>query len=611
MTMSPSLRARRAWQSTYDIARVIETLFIFCYNTHMDFNQKPLKIFFSYYKPHIGLFIADMFCAFFMAAIDVAFPMFSRYALNTLIPNYQLRTFLILVGILLVGFCIHKMCNWFVAYWGHVFGNRVEQDMRRDVFDQLEKLPFSFYDTNRTGKIMSRATTDLFEITELAHHGPEDFSIAVLNLLGAFVMLLTIRWELAIFVFIAMPVMILIVIVSRRNLSKASTLVKETTAEVNASLESSISGIRVTKGFNNEDFERARFDVSNKQYSAAKQNRFKYMASFFSNIEFCNNLLSLMTLGVGGYFIMKGKMTLPDLVAANLFVATFVSPIKRLNGFVEQFITGMAGFNRFLEIMRTDTEPEDAPDAVDILSARGNISFKDVNFSYTSDFPVLNDVNLEIHSGEKFALVGASGGGKSTICNLIPRFYEITGGSISLDGIDIRHIKKQSLRSQIGIVQQDVFLFAGTIRENIAYGKPNASDEEIQAAARRAEIHDDIMKMPNGYDSIVGERGIKLSGGQKQRVSIARCFLKNPPILILDEATSALDTTTEIKIQHSFDELSKGRTTLVIAHRLSTIKNADMIAVVNDKGIVEQGTHEQLMNKKGEYYRLQSAQVSD
>ena len=308
---------------------------------------------------------------------------------------------------------------------------------------------------------------------------------------------------------------------------------------------------------------------------------------------------------------MKGKMTLPDLVAANLFVATFVSPIKRLNGFVEQFITGMAGFNRFLEIMRTDTEPEDAPDAVDILSARGNISFKDVSFSYTSDFPVLNDVNLEIHSGEKFALVGASGGGKSTICNLIPRFYEITRGSISLDGIDIRHIKKQSLRSQIGIVQQDVFLFAGTIRENIAYGKPNASDEEIQAAARRAEIHDDIMKMPNGYDSIVGERGIKLSGGQKQRVSIARCFLKNPPILILDEATSALDTTTEIKIQHSFDELSKGRTTLVIAHRLSTIKNADMIAVVNDKGIVEQGTHKELMDKKGEYYRLQNAQVSE
>ena len=576
----------------------------------MDYTKHPLKIFFSYYKPHVGLFIADMICAFFMAAIDVAFPMFTRYALNTLIPNHQLRTFLILVVILFAGFCLHKACNWFVAYWGHVFGNRVEQDMRRDVFDHLEKLPFSFYDTNRTGKIMSRATTDLFEITELAHHGPEDFSIAMLNLIGSFVLLLTIRWELAIIVFIMLPLIFFIVYTSRKNLTQASTKVKETTAEVNAGLESSISGIRVTKGFCNEDFERERFAVYNKQYSAAKQGRFRYMASFFSNIEFCNNLLSLLTLAVGGYFIMKGKMTLPDLVAANLFVASFVGPIKRLNGFVEQFTTGMAGFNRFLEIMRTDPEPADAPNAVEILSARGNISFKNVDFSYTPDFPILQNVNLEIHSGEKFALVGASGGGKTTICNLIPRFYEITGGSISLDGIDIHQIKKQSLRTQIGIVQQDVFLFAGTIRENIAYGKPNATQEEIERAARRAEIHEDIMKMPNGYDSVVGERGIKLSGGQKQRVSIARCFLKNPPILILDEATSALDTATEIKIQHAFDELSRGRTTLVIAHRLSTIKNADKIAVVNDHGIVELGTHDELMAKHGEYYKLQSAQVT-
>ena len=577
----------------------------------MDFSKKPLKIFFSYYKPHIRLFIADMLCAFCMAAIDVVFPMFSRYALNTLIPNHQLKTFLTLVGILLIGFCIHKMCNWFVAYWGHVFGNRVEQDMRRDVFDHLEELPFSFYDTNRTGKIMSRATTDLFEITELAHHGPEDFSIAMLNLIGSFILLLTIRWELAIIVFIMLPAIFFIVFTSRRNLSKASAKVKETTAEVNAGLESSISGIRVTKGFANEDYERTRFDFYNKQYSAAKQSRFRYMASFFSNIEFCNNLLSLLTLVVGGYFIMKGKMTLPDLVAANLFVASFVGPIKKLNNFVEQFATGMAGFNRFIEIMKTEPEPADAPDAVEILSARGNISFKNVDFSYTPDFPVLKNINLDIHSGEKFALVGASGGGKSTICNLIPRFYEITGGSISLDGIDIQKIKKHSLRSQIGIVQQDVFLFAGTIRENIAYGKPDATDEEIILAAKRAEIHDDIMFMPNGYDSVVGERGIKLSGGQKQRVSIARCFLKNPPILILDEATSALDTATEIKIQHSFDALSKGRTTLVIAHRLSTVKNADKIAVVNDHGIVELGTHEELMAKKGEYYKLQSVQIAE
>ena len=574
----------------------------------MDYSKKPLKIFFAYYKPHIGLFIADMICAFFMAGIDVAFPMFSRYALNTLIPNHELKTFLTLVCILFAGFCIHKICNWFVAYWGHVFGNRVEQDIRRDVFNHLEELPFSFYDTNRTGKIMSRATTDLFEITELAHHGPEDFSIAMLNLIGSFILLLTIRWELAIIVFIMLPAIFLIIFTSRKNLSKASAVVKETTAEVNAGLESSISGIRVTKGFTNEDFERARFEVYNRQYSAAKQGRFRYMASFFSNIEFCNNLLSLLTLAVGGYFIMKDKMTLPDLVAANLFVASFVGPIKRLNSFVEQFATGMAGFNRFIEIMRTEPEPADCTDAVEILSARGNISFKNVDFSYTPDFPVLKDINLDIHSGEKFALVGASGGGKSTICNLIPRFYEITDGQISLDGIDIKHIKKQSLRNQIGIVQQDVFLFAGTIRENIAYGKPNATDAEIEQAARRAEIHDDIMKMPDGYNSIVGERGIKLSGGQKQRISIARCFLKNPPILILDEATSALDSTTEIKIQHSFDELSKGRTTLVIAHRLSTIKNADKIAVVNEHGIVELGNHDELMAKKGEYYKLRIAQ---
>ncbi|MCR4631691.1 MAG: ABC transporter ATP-binding protein/permease [Treponema sp.] len=574
----------------------------------MDSSKRPLKIFLSYYKPHLALFIADMVCAVFIAAIDVAFPMFSRFALNTLIPDFQLRTFAILICLLFAGFCLRWLCNWFVGYWGHIFGNRVEQDMRRDVFDHLEKLPFSFYDTHRTGKIMSRATTDLFEITELAHHGPEDFSIAILTLIGSFVLLLKIRWELALIVIIALPVMVFIVITSRRNFSRTSIRVKETTAEVNASLESCISGIRVTKGFCNEDYERERFAGHNKEYSAAKQVRFRYMAFFHANIDMCNNMLSLLVLAVGGFFIMKGKMTLPDLIAANLFIASFTAPIRKLTNFVEQFATGMAGFSRFLEIMRTEPEAEDAPDAVEVLSARGNISFKDVSFSYAPDFPVLSGVNFDVHSGEKFALVGASGGGKSTICNLIPRFYEITGGEISLDGIDIRRIKKSSLRGQIGIVQQEVFLFAGTIRENIAYGKPDATDAEIEAAARRAEIHEDIMKMPDGYDSVVGERGIKLSGGQKQRVSIARCFLKNPPILILDEATSALDSTTEIKIQHSFDELSKGRTTLVIAHRLSTIKNADKIAVVNEHGIVELGNHDELMVKKGEYYKLRIAQ---
>lgn len=574
----------------------------------MNFHENPLKIFFSYYKPHLKLFIADMICAFMIAAIDVAFPMFSRYALDILIPNRNLRIFTFFIIILGGGYFLRWVCNWFVNYWGHIFGNRIEQDMRRDVFSHLEKLPFSFYDTNRTGKIMARATTDLFEITELAHHGPEDFFIAILTIFGSFFLLLKIRWELAIIVIISMPIILFIVIFSRRNLSKTSKKVKETTAEINANLESSISGIRVTKGFVNEELENKNFDAMNKKYSHAKRIRFKYMAFFHSNIELCNNLLSLLVLAAGGYFIMKGKMTLPDLVAANLFIASFTAPIRKLTNFVEQFSTGMAGFSRFLEIMQTEPEEPDSPDAAEILASRGNISFEHVNFSYANNIQVLSDINFTVKSGEKFALVGSSGGGKSTICNLIPRFYEISEGQILLDGINIKKIKRNSLRNQIGIVQQDVFLFAGSVRENIAYAKPNATEQEIILAAKRAEIHDDIMNMPDGYETIVGERGIKLSGGQKQRISIARCFLKNPPILILDEATSALDTATEIKIQKAFDELSKGRTTIVIAHRLSTIKNADKIAVINHKTICETGTHSDLIAKQGEYYKLCQAQ---
>ena len=574
----------------------------------MNYHKNPIKIFFSYYKPHLKLFIADMICAFMIAAIDVAFPMFSRYALDILIPNGNLRIFTFFIIILGGGYFLRWICNWFVNYWGHIFGNRIEQDMRRDVFSHLEKLPFSFYDTNRTGKIMARATTDLFEITELAHHGPEDFFIAILTIFGSFFLLLKIRWELAIIVIISMPIILFIVIFSRRNLSKTSKKVKETTAEINANLESSISGIRVTKGFVNEELENKNFDAMNKKYSHAKRIRFKYMAFFHSNIELCNNLLSLLVLAAGGYFIMKGKMTLPDLVAANLFIASFTAPIRKLTNFVEQFSTGMAGFSRFLEIMQTEPEEPDSPDAAEILASRGNISFEHVNFSYANNIQVLNDISFTVKSGEKFALVGSSGGGKSTICNLIPRFYEISEGQILLDGINIKKIKRNSLRNQIGIVQQDVFLFAGSVRENIAYAKPNATEQEIILAAKRAEIHDDIMNMPDGYETIVGERGIKLSGGQKQRISIARCFLKNPPILILDEATSALDTATEIKIQKAFDELSKGRTTIVIAHRLSTIKNADKIAVINHKKICETGTHSDLIAKQGEYYKLCQAQ---
>lgn len=574
----------------------------------MNYNDKPLKVFLHYYKPHAGLFIADMICAVIIAVIDIAFPMITKYILDSLIPDRNIKAFVILTACLLAGYLLRSLCNWFVAYWGHIFGNRVEQDMRRDVFTHLEQQSFSFYDTHRTGKIMSRATTDLFEITELAHHCPEDFLVAVLTLTGSFFMLLKIRWELAVVVIVSLPILLAITIFSRRKLSETSTKVKETTSEINADLESSISGIRVTKGFTNEEYEINKFAKSNVNYSEAKRRRFLYMATFHTNIELCNNLLSLIVIAAGGYLIMKGKMHLSDLVAANLFIASFTAPIRKLVNFVEQFSTGMAGFDRFIELMRTDTAVHDSPDAVELLSARGNITFENVNFSYNENFPVLENVNLCVKAGEKFALVGSSGGGKTTICSLIPRFYEITGGRITMDGIDLRKIKLQSLRSQIGIVQQDVFLFAGTVKENIAYGKIGATDEEIIEAAKRAEIHEDILKMPDGYNTIVGERGIKLSGGQKQRVSIARCFLKNPPVLILDEATSALDTATEIKIQHSFDELSKGRTTIVIAHRLSTIKNADTIAVVDEKGIVESGSHEELLAKKGEYYSLYTAQ---
>lgn len=577
----------------------------------MNINDKPLKIFFSYYKPHIKFFILDLICAVMIAAIDVAFPMLTRFSLNALIPSRQFRLFAVLMIALFVGYIIRRVCTWFVNYWGHVFGIRVECDMRNDVFAHLQKQSFSFYDSHITGKIMSSATTDLFDITELAHHGPEDCLIALLTFLGSFILLFTIRWELALVVLIALPLIIFITLLSRKKLSQTSRKVKDITSEINGHLESSISGIRVTQGFTNEDLEINQFKQSNKYFSKVREWRFKAISTFNSNIEFCNNMLNLLVLATGGYFIMKGKMNIADLVAANLFVASFTTPIRKLTNFMEVFTTGMAGFNRFLEIMRTDTQIQDDKDAIELCDVKGNIVFENVSFSYEKSGIVLEGVNLNIKENTKFALVGASGGGKTTICNLIPRFYEVNSGKILLDGTDIKKIKIKSLREKIGIVSQDVFLFAGTVKENIAYGNANARDEEIIEAAKRAEIHDDILKMPNGYDTFVGERGIKLSGGQKQRVSIARCFLKNPPILILDEATSALDSATEIKIQHAFDELSKGRTTIVIAHRLSTIQNADCIAVVNDKKITEIGTHQSLMQKKGEYFRLRENQFQN
>ncbi len=571
----------------------------------MNYNDKPLKVFFSYYRLHLDLFVADMICAFFIAVIDVSFPFVTRHLLNTLIPKGAMRLFFCMIAFMLAVYCIRWVCVWFVNYWGHVFGVKVETDMRRDVFSKLEKQSFSFFDTHLTGHLMSRVTTDLFEVTELAHHGPEDIMTSLLTLLGSFFILLRIRWELAIVVFAFLPLVIFIAIRNRKKLSESSRLVKDKTAVINGALENSLTGIRVTQGFTAESLEVEKFAQSNITYKESKKDFYKVMSTFHANVDFFMALLSLLVVALGGYFIMQKKMTLPDLIAANLFVATFTNPVRKLVNFnVEQFSTGMAGFNRFLEIMRTDTSIKEADDAVELLSARGNISFKNVCFSYNEKTSVLENINLEIKAGEHFAFVGESGGGKTTICNLIPRFYEVTGGSISLDGIDLKRIKLENLRRQIGLVQQDVFLFAGTIKENIAYGKPNATDDEIITAAKRAEIHEDIMKMPEGYDSLVGERGLKLSGGQKQRISIARCFLKNPPILILDEATSALDSATELKIQNAFDELSKGRTTLVIAHRLSTIKNADKIAVVEGKNITECGSHQELISLGGKYASL-------
>ena len=568
------------------------------------FNSNPLKIFFSYYKPHWKIFALDIFCAIMISVVDVAFPMVSKFTIDSLLPNKNFKSFFILIAVLILVYILRRTFTWFVNYWGHYFGSLVETDMRRDVFEHLENQSFTFYDKHRTGKLMSRATTDLFEITELAHHGPEDFLISILTLIGSFFLLLKIRWELALIVFIFVPIIIAITMISRRSLSESSRKVKETTAEINAVLESSISGVRVTKVFTNEEYEMSRFEEGNENYRNAKKKFYKHMSSFHANIEFFSSLLSILVLAVGGIFIMQDKMLISDLVAANLFIAAFSSPIRRLAFLVEQYTTGMAGFKRFLEIMKIDTSVKDSENAQDIFCARGNINFENVSFSYTDGIEVLKNINLKITPGQKFALVGLSGGGKTTICNLLPRFYEVTDGKIFIDGIDIKDIKLKSLRKQIGIVQQDVFLFAGTIKENIAYGKINATDEEIVEAAKLSEIHEDILKMPQGYDTLVGERGIKLSGGQKQRVSIARCFLKNPPILILDEATSALDTSTEIKIQKAFDALSKGRTTLIIAHRLSTIKNSDCIAVIGDKEIKEIGTHDELISKNGIYSDL-------
>lgn len=585
-----------------------------------DVKKSEYKLFFSYFKPHKWLFFADLFCAVFVAAVDVVFPVISRFALNKVLPQYLnsaensvqrtvIFTFFSIIALCFLMCVLRTVAQWFITFFGHVFGVAVEKDMRRDIFEHIEKQSFSFFDKNRTGQLMSRTTTDLFEISELAHHGPEDLLISLLTLFGAFFVMVSIRWQLAVIVFVTLPLLIFAVYSSRKSLMGSSSLVKGKTAEINSAVESSISGARTTKIFTNEDYEFSKFEKSNQNFFDAKRLYYKAMAGMHSKMEFVTHILSVIILAVGGFYIMKGKMTLGDLVAANMFVAAFLQPIRRLANFVEQFSTGMAGFMRFSEMMQIHEEMPEKPDAVELSEKIESVDFENVSFDYSENFPVLKNISLEVKKGQTVAFVGPSGGGKTTLCNLLARFYEVKGGSIKINGIDIRDYKLKSLRSQIGFVQQDVFMFAGTIRENIAYGRPDATEAEIIEAAKEAEIYDDIMNMQNGFDSVIGERGIKLSGGQKQRISIARVFLKNPPVLVLDEATSALDSITEQKIQSAFDRLCSGRTAFVIAHRLSTIKNADKIAVLENHKIVESGTHEQLLSRKGEYFNLYTAQV--
>ncbi|WP_415803824.1 ABC transporter ATP-binding protein, partial [Hathewaya histolytica] len=505
-------------------------------------------------------------------------------------------------------YIIKYICSYFIEYWGHIVGVRIQYDMRRDIFSHLQKLPFSYFDNHKTGHIMSRIINDLMEISELAHHGPEDLFISIVMIVGSFIALCTININLTLVIFAFVPFMVWFAMSKRIKLSKAFKDVRGKVADVNTRLENSISGIRVSKSFANEDYEMEKFDEGNLKFKKSRSFAYKYMAEFYSGIRFLIDILHVIVIGAGGYFYFEGKINMPDIVAYLLYINFFMQPIRRLAMFMEQYQSGMAGFGRFLELMNIEVEDNEKEGAIELSNVEGNIEFKDVSFSYGDSKEILNNLNIYVEKGESVALVGPSGGGKSTLCQLIPRFYEVTSGDIFIDGHNIKDLTLKSLRENIGFVQQDVFLFAGTINENILYGNPMASEEDIIKAAKNANIHEFIMSLPEKYNTYVGERGIKLSGGQKQRISIARVFLKNPPILILDEATSALDNATELMIQKSLEELSKGRTTLVVAHRLSTIKNADNIIVLTKEGILEKGNHEKLMKENGIYAKLYNAQ---
>ena len=567
-----------------------------------------LKTLFRYFKPHMGLFILDMSCAVLAAVIELVFPLVSRQVMNTLLPNHAYRTFFLVMLILGLAYVLRSVCYYIMTYWGHTFGVRVEADIRADLFRHLQTLDFEFYDKVRTGNLMSRLTGDLFEITELAHHGPEDLLISLLTVIGALILMFTIQWRLALVVAILIPIFLILTMLQRRRMSQASANVKARLADINTDIESSLSGMKTSKAFANEKEDNRRFSGANAAYRTAKKEFYQAMGIFGASQELFMGILPPVVIAVGGYLIMKGKMNYIDLITFTLFVSSFVTPIRQMAQFAEIFASGMAGLRRFCDLMALEPTVVEKPGAVELLVSKGTVDIDDVSFSYAGHSEVLHHVDLHVRSGEMIAVVGESGGGKTTLCQLIPRFYDVTEGSIRIDGTDIRDVTKNSLRSSVGIVQQEVFIFADTIRENIRYGRPDATDEEVILAAREAEIYEDIMQMPDGFDTYVGERGTRLSGGQRQRISIARIFLKNPAILILDEATSALDTITEERIQHSFDSLMENRTSFVIAHRLSTVRNADRIIVIENGHVVEEGTHAQLLALNGEYAQLYEAQ---
>ena len=569
-----------------------------------DYSKTPLRVLVQYFRPHRGLFVLDLSCALVMALIDLAFPLVARSAMNQLLPARQFDTFFIVMLIVAAAFVIRACMNYIITYWGHMFGVRVEADLRDDLFRHMQSLDFKFFDSNRTGQLMNRMTGDLFEITELSHHGPEDLFVAFITIIGAICIMFTVQWQLALVILIIIPIFLAVVMLCRKNMVTTSRNVKITMSEINGEIESGLSGIRTSKAFANEESDYRKFAQANEKFKTAKCASYSAFGKFNSSLEYFMCIMPVVIMAFGGWLIMKDNMNYVDLVTFYLYISTFINPIRKLGNFTEIFMNGYAGLTRFIDLMRLQPEVQEPENPVKPDTVRGRISIENVCFTYDDKTSVLDNINLEINEGETVAIVGPSGGGKSTLCQLIPRFYDVDAGCVKLDNVDVRSISKEALRKNIGIVQQDVFLFPGTVMDNIRYGRPEATDEEVFEAARKAEIYEDIMNMPDKFDSYVGERGVLLSGGQKQRISIARIFLKNPPVLILDEATSALDTVTETRIQKAFDKLAEGRTTVIIAHRLSTIRGADRIILIDDGRIKEEGTHEQLMAAGGQYAQL-------